>query len=255
MSRPPSGPYRSLSPATKLVVALSTALVAFGVRGWTGPLVILVVVAATVAIAGVGRSLRPYLLASSPLLASILLVNTFFFPNATDTLVQLGPFAATGAGLTAGLQGALRVVAFALSVAVFSLTTPTDDLLSDLERRGVGRRAIFVIGTAIGTVPRMLERAVEIVESQRARGMDTEGSPFRRARGVVPLAGPMVLGALGDVEERTMALEARGFTASGRRTILRELPDSPGQRVARWVVGIGSVLVVALAVAGVVALP
>jgi energy-coupling factor transport system permease protein len=213
------------------------------------------VVAATVAFARVGHSLRPYLLASSPLLVSILLVNTFFFPNATDTLVQLGPFEATGAGLTAGLQGALRVVAFALSVAVFSLTTPTDDLLSDLERRGVGRRAVFVIGTAIGTVPRMLERAIEIVESQRARGMDTEGSPLRRARGVVPLAGPMVLGALGDVEERTMALEARAFTASGRRTVLRVLPDSSAQRVARWLIGIGSVAVVALAVAGVVTLP
>jgi energy-coupling factor transport system permease protein len=214
-----------------------------------------VVVAATVAIAGVGRSLRPYLLASSPLLASILLVNTFFFPSATDTILQLGPFAATGAGLTAGLQGALRVIAFALSVAVFSLTTPTDDLLSDLERRGVGRRAIFVIGTAIGTVPRMLERAVEIVEAQRARGMDTEGSFLRRARGVLPLAGPMVLGALGDVEERTMALEARAFTASGRRTVLRVLPDSAAQRIGRWAVGVGSVAIVVLAVAGVVTLP
>jgi energy-coupling factor transport system permease protein len=229
--------------------------VAFGVRGWTGPLVILVVVAITAWVAGVGRAIRPYILASSPLLISVLLVNAFFFPNATDVLLRLGPVALTGSGLVAGMQGALRIIAFALSVAVFSLTTPTDDLLSDLERRGLGRRAVFVIGTAIQTVPRMLERAGDIVEAQRARGMDTEGSPLRRARGVLPLAGPMVLGALGDVEERTMALEARAFSAPVRRTILRELPDSTGQQIARWGLGLGAVALVVLAIAGIVSLP
>jgi energy-coupling factor transport system permease protein len=244
-----------LNPTTKLVVAFSTALVAFGVRGWTGPVAMLVAVSLIVARAGVARSIRPYVLATTPLLISILAVNAFFFPGATDEIVAIGPFVLTGTGLVAGLQGALRVVAFALSVAAFSLTTPTDDLLSDLERRGVGRRMIFVIGTAIGTVPRMLERAREIVESQRARGMDTEGSPLRRVRGVLPLAGPMVLGALGDVEERTMALEARGFSATGRRTVLRALPDSASQRVARWALGLGSIALVVFAVAGALSLP
>jgi len=237
------------------VVAFATALVAFGVRGWTGPIAMLAVVVAIVLVAGIGRSIGPYLLATIPLVASILLVNTFFFPDATDPLVRLGPIVATGSGLTAGLQGTLRVIAFALSVAAFSLTTPTDDLLSDLERRGLGRRAVFVIGTAIQTVPRMIARAGEIVEAQRARGMDTEGSWLRRIRGVLPLAGPMVLGALGDVEERTLALEARAFTARGPRTLIRDLPDSSSQRAARWAIGLGSLALVALTVAGVVSLP
>jgi energy-coupling factor transport system permease protein len=218
-------------------------------------LAILLVVAAIAIVARVGRSIRPYVIATTPLVASILIVNTLFFPDATDTIVRVGPIAATGSGLTAGLQGTLRVIAFALSVAVFSLTTPTDDLLSDLERRGLGRRAVFVIGTAIQTVPRMLERAGEIVESQRARGLDTEGSMLRRIRGVVPLAGPMVLGALGDVEERTLALEARAFSASGRRTIIRVLPDTSVQRVARWVLGLGSIALVVAAATNLVALP
>jgi energy-coupling factor transport system permease protein len=215
----------------------------------------LAVVAAIAIAARVTGSLRPYLLATTPLVASILIVNTFFFPGATDEVLRIGPVAATAAGLTAGLQGALRVIAFALSVAVFALTTPTDDLLSDLERRGVGRRLTFVIGTAIQTVPRMLERAGEIVESQRARGMDTEGSLWRRVRGVVPLAGPMVLGALGDVEERTLALEARAFSAKGRRTVIRELYDSPAQRLVRWILGLGSAALVVAANTNLIQLP
>jgi energy-coupling factor transport system permease protein len=225
------------------------------VRGWTGPIVVLVVVAATALVAQVGRRMVPFVLATIPLVASILLVNTFLFPGAHDVIVSIGPLAPTWTGLTAALQATLRVVAFALSVAVFSLTTPTDDLLSDLERRGLGRRGVFVIGAAISTVPRMIERASEIVDAQRARGLDTQGSPLRRVRGVVPLAGPMISSALSEVEERTMALEARAFSAPGRRTVLRRLPDSPAQRALRWALALVAVAAIVGSVAGLLDVP
>jgi energy-coupling factor transport system permease protein len=201
------------------------AAIAFAVREWTGPLVILAVVAAIAVSAQVVRRTIPFALATIPLVASILLVNTFLYPGARDVLVTSGPFSATATGLAAALQATLRVVAFTLSVAIFSLTTTTDDLLSDLERRGLGRRAVFVIGSAIGLVPRMIERAGEIIDSQRARGLDTEGSPANRVRGLLPLAGPMITGALSEVEERTLALEARAFGAPSRRTVIRPLRD------------------------------
>jgi energy-coupling factor transport system permease protein len=253
--RPPTGSYQRLNATTKLVIAFSMALVAFGVRGWTGPLAVLVVVVAIALASDVAGQMRPFVLATIPLIASILLVNTFLYPGATDILVSLGPLHATATGLAAAVQASLRVVAFALSVAVFSLTTPTDDLLVDLEHRGLGRRAVFVIGSAIRTIPRMAERATEIVESQRARGLDTEGSFLRRVRGVVPLAAPMVLGALTDVEERTMALEARAFSAPGRRTSLRPIADSGAERRVRWVIGLGAIGLVILEILGASPLP
>ena len=178
--------------------------------------------------------MAPFVLATIPLVASIVLVNTFIYPGATDVFAEIGPFRATWTGAVVAGQAMLRVVAFALSVAVFALTTEIDDLLADLERRGLGRRGVFVIGAALTTIPRMIERAAEIVDAQRARGLDTEGSLRRRLRGVVPLAGPMISGALSEVEERTMALEARAFSAPGRRTLLRVLPDSRAQQLVRW---------------------
>jgi energy-coupling factor transport system permease protein len=224
-------------------------------RGWTGPIAVLLIVAATALVAHVGRRMLPFVLATIPLVASIILVNTFLFPGATDVIVRLGPLAPTWSGLTAALQATLRVAAFALSVAVFSLTTPTDDLLSDLELRGLGRRGVFVIGAAIATVPRMIERAAEIVDAQRARGLDTQGSPLRRARGIVPLAGPMISSALSEVEERTMALEARAFSAPGRRTVLRHLPDSARQRALRWGLAVVSVVAIVGSISGRISLP
>lgn len=253
--RVPAGLFRGLNPTTKLVVALAIGFVALGVRGWTGPLAMLALIGTIVVAAGIGRGIVPYALATLPILVSIILVNTFLYPGATDTLVDLGPVSATGTGLVAAVQAALRVVAFALAVGVLALTTPMAHLLDDLERRGVGRRLTFVVGSAVGMIPRMMERAREITDAQRARGMDTEGSPARRIRGVLPLAGPMVLSSLAEVEERTMALEARGFSAPGARVTLRPFADHPAERLLRWVAGIGALVLVFLSVAGIVAVP
>lgn len=207
-------------------------------------------VSASAVYARIGRSLLPYALATIPLVASILIVNTLAYPGATDTIAHVGPFSPSWSGLVAAVQATLRVVAFAMSVALFALTTTTYELVSDLERRGLGRRPTFVISAAIGTVPRMVERAREITEAQRARGLDTEGRIWRRVRGLVPLAAPLVLGALTEVEEQTMALEARGFTAPGRRTVLRALPDSSGQRLLRRALFIGTIVILAASVSG-----
>ena len=242
--------YRGLAPVTKLVIAFAEALVAFGVRGWTGPLAMLLVVLATGFAAGVLRRFLPFLLATIPLLVSIVLVNTFLYPGATDTIVLIGPFHPTWTGLAAASQATARVVAFAMSVALLGLTTTTDDLMADLERRGLGRRLTFVIGATVRMVPRMLARAAEITEAQRARGLDTEGSVRRRIQGLIPLAGPLVIGALTDVEEQTMALEARAFTAPGRRTVLRTYPDGRVQRAVRGGLTIGTLIVLALSVTG-----
>jgi energy-coupling factor transport system permease protein len=247
--RIPVGRYRSLNPVTKLTLAAFGAIVAFGVRGWTGPAVVFAVVVVCGLASGTLRRMALFALASLPLLVSILAVNTFLYPNAHDAIVHIGPLAPTWTGATAALQATLRVVAFGLSAALFALTTPIDDLLVELERRGLGRRGAFVVGSALSAVPRTVERAREVVDAQRARGLDTQGGPWRRFRGLVPLIGPVLFGALAEVEERSMALEARAFTAPGRRAVLRALPDSLWQRAARWLLLIGAVLAVAVTLA------
>lgn len=247
---PPRGAYRGLSPATKLVIGLSEAAIAFFGGAWTGPLVVLAAVLVSGAIAGVLRALVTVALLAFTVIGAILLVNTFFLPGATDEIFRLGPIAPTWSGLRFGTQVALRLLAFSLALVLIYLTTGVEDLLDDLERRGLGRRPVFIIGSATRLVPRMAQRAVDIIEAQRARGLDTEGGIRRRIRGLLPLASPLVLSAITDVEEQTLALEARAFTAPGRRTPLRALPDSAPQRLVRWCIGLAAVAVVALSVAG-----
>ena len=70
----------------------------------------LVVVFATAAVAHVTRRMVPFVLATIPLVISILLVNIFIYPGATDVIADVGPFKATWTGLTEALQATLRVV-------------------------------------------------------------------------------------------------------------------------------------------------
>ena len=247
-------PYRSLNPTTKVVIAICETIVAFVLGGFVAPVLVLLAVLGSAALSRALRAAGVVAAVASPVIGSILLINTFLLPGATDPIVRLGPLAPTHSGLRFGIEVALRLMAMSLALALVYLTTEMDDLLADVERRGFGRRATFVVGATLQTVPRTIERAAEIVDAQRARGLDTEGRFWRRARGVVPLAAPLIFGALTDVEERTMALEARGFSAPGKRTPLRVPRDRARERALRWALAALVVAVLALHVAGVAAI-
>jgi energy-coupling factor transporter transmembrane protein EcfT len=100
-------------------------------------------------------------------------------------------------------------------------------------------------------IPRLAERAREVSDAQRARGLDTEGRPWRRAGGVVALAVPTVLGAIAEVETRTLGLETRGFTRPGRPTALWTPDDGRMQRLARWGIAVGLAALALARLAGV----
>lgn len=236
VGRPGPTAYHRLNPLTKATLATITAVAAVVLGGLVGPVVlVLVAVIGPAIVAGVLlRLVRTALLLSLPIAISAFLVNLFFFPDGVTVLLRLGPITATAEGLAFALEILARIVAISGAVTLFYLTTPPADLVVDLERRGVSPRIGFVASASVQTVPAMVERAVQITAAQRARGLDTEGSLWRRVRGIVPIVGPVILGSIAEVEERTMALEARGFARPGRRTLLWSPPDSVFQSALRW---------------------
>lgn len=255
LGRPGPSAYHRLNPLTKATLATVTAVGAVALGGLVGPLLLVaiaVVVPATVA--GVlPRLAKLSLLLALPIAISAFLVNLFFFPGGETVLLRLGPITATAEGFAFALQILARILAISGAITLFYLTTSPADLVVDLERRGVSAQVGFVASASVQTVPAMVERAVQITEAQRARGLDTEGSIWRRVRGIVPIVGPVILGSIAEVEERTMALEARGFTRPGRRTLLWSPPDSAAQAVLRWALVAGVLALIVARVGGVLA--
>lgn len=248
--RPGSGWLHRRHPLTKLLGLGVVLLAAFLLPPWTLPISVgaLAVTAATAGLLGPAvRALR----IPAVLLASIVVVNALFFPGATDRLVELGPLAVTREGLGFGLISAGRILAVFLASILLLLSTLADDLLEALIARGVSHRFAFVVLSAVQLVPRMQARAGTILAAQQARGLEIGGSPGRRARALLPLVGPVLLGALIDVRERTLALEARGFGARPDRTAYRLVLDPPIDRWLRLGLLVAVVVVVATAATGV----
>jgi energy-coupling factor transport system permease protein len=180
---------------------------------------------------------------SLPLAVSVVVVNVLFPVDGT-VVAEIGPLSITSAGMMLAASVLARVLTMAGAVVLFYLTTSPSRLVASLRFHGVPGRATFVIHSGVSMIPRMAARAGEVTEAQRARGLDTEGRVWRRARGVLAVAAPTVLGSLREVETRTLALESRGFTWPGRPTLLWTPHDGPWQRLLRWMVVLAVVTLV-----------
>jgi energy-coupling factor transport system permease protein len=218
------------NPVTKLLALLWIAVAAFILPTIALPLLVGVLIAVAVStglLVPLVRSLRiPALL-----FASILLVNAFFYPGAIDRLFAIGPVGLSWEGILFGVLSAARILVVFVASILFLFTTLPDDLLEALVDKGASHRLAFVVLSAIQLVPRLQVRAAAILDAQQARGLRVTGSFRTRLRALVPLIGPIVLGSLIDVRERTLALEARGFGARRERTAYRVVEDP---HIDRW---------------------
>lgn len=174
------------------------------------------------------RGIAIVILALLPLLISTIVINALL---------------PAGGSRLAGTRAALVVLGLSLPPSLLLLTTRLADLLDDLELRGLPAGAAFVVASAVAAAPRLRQRALRVADARRARGLDHGGSWSGRLLGLRDLTAPVVYGALAEVEDRTLALEARGFGAARRRTILRPAPDSAWQRALRWLL-VGAALII-----------
>ena len=242
--------YHRLNPLTKATLAAALTVAAIGHGGYAVPALLLAAAAFTGVAAGVfDRAVRIALLVSLPVLVSVVLVSVLTRAGET-VLIVLGPFDVTAEGVEFAARISLQLFVTALALTVFGLTTDVRSLVADLERRGISPRLTFAAAAALEAVPAMFERARTVAAAQRARGLDTEGSVGARLRGVRPLVGPVLLSAIAEVDARSLALEARAFGRSGRREPLWAPADSPAQRVARWAVVAGVVVLIVGRMAG-----
>ena len=88
----------------------------------------------------------------------------------------------------------VRVLTMAGAAVLFYRTTSPADLVGSLQHHGLPARATFVVHNAVAMIPRLAERAREVTAAQRARGLDSEGSWWRRGRGVLAITAPTVIG-------------------------------------------------------------
>jgi energy-coupling factor transport system permease protein len=208
-----------------------------------------VAVAPWAAASGEGsRIVRGAVLAALPYAIAVGLVQTF--GAGSTVLFALGPFEATAEGLDGAAQATLRILIIAAALTLFGVTTRAAALVADLESRGASPRIAFAGAATLTAVPMLVEQARVVRDAQRARGLDIDAGVVGRLRGILPLAGPVMLGTLHGVEQRALALEARAFGRPGHRDVSGLDPEAPWERPLRWALAAAMVVLVVAAVSG-----
>jgi energy-coupling factor transport system permease protein len=226
-----------LNPLTKIILALSIILVSiFSPWYWTSHILLLLVIGP---LCFIGRVSREYFTSAIrliiPAAGFIFIMQAFFQPIGQVVIFKFWFLDITQESLAYAFRISTRIMVMISSFTLLLLTTHPSELMSDLTRRGLPPQFAYVIISTLQILPQMQAKAQTIIAAQRSRGLDTESTFFKRVGSVVPLVGPLVFGSLVEVEERAIAIEARGFTSKKVKTSLHEIPDRNSDKFIRWI--------------------
>ena len=223
------------NPLTKLVFVFTAILVSyFSPWYWTAASLILL----NILLSYTGNVQREYLGVVRrlllPVVGFLFVMQSLFLPRGEQVLLEFWFIHLSMENLQAAFLNATRVFVMISSFILLILSTHPSELMSDMTRRGLPGQLAYVVVSTLQILPQMRTKANTIMDAQRSRGLETEGSFRRRVGALLPLVGPLVFGSIVDVEERAIAIEARAFTSPHQKTSLHEIPDTNLERIARW---------------------
>ena len=235
-----------MHPFTKLCY-IFTAIVASLVAGKLWAFAAFIGISLVMLISGkIIRKVFPLIAFSFTILITIFLIHGLFNHENATLLFAAGPLKFYQEGMLYALRISLNVLNMLLAFAVFVLTTRPVELVEDLERIGFSPKIGYVVGSVFQIVPQMSGTMNTIMDAQRSRGLETEGSLLTRAKSFLPLISPVVMSSLINTRERAIALEIRGFEAGQKKTYLREDKMKNSDRI--WCVILLLLIIAAIAI-------
>lgn len=163
------------------------------------------------------------------LILAVLQVFVSIRPPNTLPLFELGMFKVYASGLISAGMLLLRfcVLILALSLSSFTLSTSEmihglESLLKPFSRFGLPvHDLVMVLQVTIRFIPFLAIAAERIAKAQASRGAEwgvRKGNVFQRVRQVIPLIVPLFLTSLRRAETMALAMDARAYGSTPRRT-------------------------------------
>ncbi len=244
-------PLHSAHPLTKMMLTLAVLVTTAVLPDFIWVLAVYLFMLIPLAALGrvLGKFLRISLMLIWPFVLSLLIIQGLFTPG-TKILIAWGPISVKQEGLMLATSYSSRLLTWLGGITLLMLITRPDRLMLALTDLGLPRQIAYIVLSALQIIPRFQTRAQVILDAQRSRGLETEGHLFHRLRMLLPLTAPLILSSLLELDERAIALEARGFSRKGIRTSFVQLQDSPLQKLLRWILFLLSLLVILMRFVG-----
>ena len=215
-----------LDPRVKILATILYIVALFVVKDFIGFATAFVGLVAVTAISKVPvsfilRGLKPVFL----IILFTFVINMFMIKG--EVLVSLWFLEITREGLRTAVFMGVRLVLLIIGSSLLTLTTKpislTDGieaLLSPFRRFGLPAHELAMMMTiALRFIPTLLEETDKIMKAQQARGADFEsGNIINRAKALIPILVPLFISAFRIAQELAMAMEARSYGGSVKRT-------------------------------------
>lgn len=185
------------------------------------PLLLAVLFAVAVS-AGVGAAMGRLLMVSAvPLGTIIILFNGLWGSEGLTPLI--GSLVWSIGGAFYGYERACNIALIVESLGLLFLTTPWSVLVEFLERLGLSAKLGYVLAASLNFIPSLQRQIGQIRQAQAARALP-QGTKLRaRLRYLAAVAVPLLLSAVSEASERAVALEMRGFGATKKRTVWKQV--------------------------------
>lgn len=169
-----------------------------------------------------------------PLLMFMIPIHSFLHPGNRTVLLSVQGIIVYQEGFCFALVTLLKLTVVLMTSLLFVFSTHPADLITSIAHTGKSPSLAYLIGSPLLLLAGMRERIEIIKAAQQARGLHTGGNMFQRFFCLGPLILPLVTGAIVEVEQRSIALEVRGFKSNSAKTSLRIVTDSSIQLLSRW---------------------
>ncbi|MBQ4444465.1 MAG: energy-coupling factor transporter transmembrane protein EcfT [Clostridia bacterium] len=216
----------------KVLLMLAYVVLIFFVDSFVGYFAYLVFVLTVALIAKVPlRTLFRSVKGVAILVVFISIINVFF-SGLGEPLWKWWILSVSVESLLHAAKMALRILLLVMGPAILTYTTTPMELTDAIESllsplklvRFPVRDVAVIMSIALRMVPTLMEETDRIMLAQKARGASLDsGNIFKRVKALVPILIPLFVGAFRRAEELALALDARCYNASPKRTRYRVL--------------------------------
>ena len=234
--------FKQLYPLTKLFLSLTLILSAFIVPSYIYGYSMIIICGTIVSLE---NKLKIYckriFFSLFWLFTAIFIIQSIFLPSG-EVWMKFGFISIYKEGVMKAVNLTSKLTAVVSALTMLTLITPVKTFTLALEKKGLNPKAAFILMLTLQMIPEMKKQANVIMDSQKARGVETEGNIFVRAKALIPVFIPLVLSSIANTEERAIMLEARGFSIGEKRTILYDLEETKNDKIMKIMLAIFIVL-------------
>ena len=154
-------------------------------------------------------------------------VLQIFFNTSGNMLVEWYFIKITDVGLYKALFITLRIMLIVMGTSLLTLTTTPVELADGIESllsplkiiKFPAHEFALIMSIALRYIPTLMDETDRIIKAQKARGADFEsGNILKRAKALIPILIPLLIGSFRRADELADAMEARCYVGAKGRT-------------------------------------